>query len=48
MFVADNKDNRIQDLEYALKEMGLKYESLKYNSHKKLKELLFCYNKGNY
>lgn len=39
MFVADNKDDRIQNLEYDLKEMRLKYESLKCNLHKKLKEL---------
>jgi len=39
MFVAENEDNLIQNLEYELKEIKLKYELLKYNSHKKMKEL---------
>lgn len=37
--VDDNKDNRVQNLEYQLKEMKLKYELIEYNSNKKLKEL---------
>ena len=39
MLIAENKDKQIQNLEYELKKMELKYESLKYNLHKKLKEL---------
>mgnify|MGYP001593173727 CR=1 FL=1 len=38
MFVDNDKDNKIHDLEYELKEMKLEYELLKCNSNKELKE----------
>lgn len=39
MFADNDKDNHIHNLEYELKEMKLKYELLKCNSNKELKEL---------
>ncbi|WP_298846711.1 hypothetical protein [Clostridium sp.] len=38
MFVDNDKDNKIHDLEYELKEMKLQYELMKCNSNKELKE----------
>ena len=42
----EDKDNRTQNLEYELKTLRLQFESLEYNSEKKLKELTDKYEKS--